>query len=112
MPTQRANGTFEKGATKTTGGEGWADLWKRGCFGWEYKSKGKDLKVAYAQLQRYSPALENAPVLTVAGGLRSRTVRDPHELDQYRQPNLRDRARRTRRLEKVAVAQIDVLQKS
>jgi hypothetical protein len=29
---------FEKGATKTTGGEGWADVWKRGCFGWEYKS--------------------------------------------------------------------------
>jgi hypothetical protein len=21
---------FEKGATKTTGGEGWADVWKRG----------------------------------------------------------------------------------
>ena len=23
---------FEKGATKTTGGEGWADVWKRGCL--------------------------------------------------------------------------------
>ena len=23
---------FERGATKTTGGEGWADVWKRGCF--------------------------------------------------------------------------------
>ena len=49
---------FEKGATKTTGGEGWADVWKRGCFGWEYKSKGKDLRAAFAQLQRYAPALE------------------------------------------------------
>ena len=25
---------FERGATKTSGGEGWADVWKRGCFGW------------------------------------------------------------------------------
>jgi hypothetical protein len=25
---------FERGATKTTGGEGWADVWKRGHFGW------------------------------------------------------------------------------
>jgi len=56
---------FEKGATKTTGGEGWADVWKRGCFGWEYKSKGKDLKAAYAQLQRYAPALDNPPLLIV-----------------------------------------------
>jgi hypothetical protein len=52
---------FEKGATKTTGGEGWADVWKRGCFGWEYKSKGKDLRAAYAQLQRYAPALKTRP---------------------------------------------------
>jgi type II restriction/modification system DNA methylase subunit YeeA len=56
---------FEKGATKTTGGEGWADVWKRGCFGWEYKGKGKDLKAAYAQLQRYAPALDNPPLLIV-----------------------------------------------
>src|SRR5690348_9849330 len=41
---------FEKGATKTTGGDGWADVWKRGCFGWEYKSRGKDLRAAFAQL--------------------------------------------------------------
>lgn len=56
---------FEKGATKTTGGEGWADVWKRGCFGWEYKSRGKDLRAAFAQLQRYAPALENPPLLIV-----------------------------------------------
>ncbi|MBV8336975.1 MAG: class I SAM-dependent DNA methyltransferase, partial [Alphaproteobacteria bacterium] len=56
---------FEKGATKTTGGEGWADVWKRGHFGWEYKSKGKDLRAAFAQLQRYAPALENPPLLVV-----------------------------------------------
>ena len=56
---------IEKGATKTTGSEGWADVWRRGCFGWEYKSKGKDLRAAYAQLQRYAPALENPPLLIV-----------------------------------------------
>ncbi len=29
--------TFEKGASKSTGGEGWADVWRKGCFAWEYK---------------------------------------------------------------------------
>ena len=28
---------FEHGARKDTGGDGWADVWKRGCFAWEYK---------------------------------------------------------------------------
>ena len=32
---------FEKGAKKTGGGDGWADVWKRGHFGWEYKGKAK-----------------------------------------------------------------------
>lgn len=35
---------FERGASKTVGGESWADVWKRGHFGWEYKGKRKDLK--------------------------------------------------------------------
>ena len=56
---------FERGATKTTGGEGWADVWKRGCFAWEYKGKRKDLTAAYAQLQQYAVALENPPLLVV-----------------------------------------------
>lgn len=56
---------FEKGASKLTGGEGWADVWKRGCFGWEYKGKRKDLKAAYVQLQQYAVALENPPLLIV-----------------------------------------------
>lgn len=54
---------FERGATKTTGGEGWADVWKRGHFGWEYKGKRKDLNAAFAQLQQYALALENPPLL-------------------------------------------------
>ncbi|HWA49560.1 MAG TPA: class I SAM-dependent DNA methyltransferase [Dongiaceae bacterium] len=56
---------FERGAKKTTGSKGWADVWKRDHFGWEYKSKGKDLDAAYAQLQQYAVALENPPLLIV-----------------------------------------------
>jgi hypothetical protein len=57
---------FEKGATKSTGGNGFADVWKRGCFGWEYKGPKANLDVAYAQLQRYAVALENPPLLIVS----------------------------------------------
>ena len=56
---------FEKGATKSTGGEGWADVWKRDHFGWEYKGKRKDLNAAFAQLQQYALALEHPPLLVV-----------------------------------------------
>jgi type II restriction/modification system DNA methylase subunit YeeA len=56
---------FERGATKTTGGKGWADVWKRGHSGWEYKGRGKDLTAAFAQLQQYAIALENPPLLVV-----------------------------------------------
>ena len=56
---------FERGAAKAGGGKGWADVWKRGCFGWEYKGKGKDLKAAFKQLQLYTPALEYPPLLIV-----------------------------------------------
>lgn len=58
--------TFEKGASKTSGGEGWADVWRKECFAWEYKGKRKDLKAAFAQLQQYAVALENPPLLIVS----------------------------------------------
>ena len=58
--------TFEKGASKTTGGEGWADVWRKECFAWEYKGKNKDLDKAFAQLQQYAIALENPPLLIVS----------------------------------------------
>ena len=54
---------YEKGATKATGGRGWADVWKRHKFAWEYKSPGKDLNAAFRQLQQYVGALENPPLL-------------------------------------------------
>ncbi|MBK1642540.1 hypothetical protein CKO12_11755 [Chromatium okenii] len=57
---------FERGAKKTTGGDGWADVWKRNCFGWEYKGKRKNLNEAFVQLHRYAPALENPPLLIVS----------------------------------------------
>ncbi|MEW6354764.1 MAG: DNA methyltransferase [Planctomycetota bacterium] len=57
--------TFEKGAEKHTGGEGWADVWKKGFFGWEYKKKHADLNRAYDQLLNYREALENPPLLVV-----------------------------------------------
>ena len=57
--------TFEKGVDKSAGGKGFADVWRRGCFGWEYKGKHKDLTKAYAQLLNYREALENPPLLIV-----------------------------------------------
>jgi type II restriction/modification system DNA methylase subunit YeeA len=57
--------TFERGAAKHGGGKGWADVWKRGYFGWEYKGRHKDLSAAYDQLLKYREALENPPLLVV-----------------------------------------------
>ena len=44
---------------------GFADVWKKGCFGWEYKGKKKNLDEAYKQLLRYREALLNPPLLVV-----------------------------------------------
>lgn len=49
--------TFERGAAKHGGGEGWADVWKKGYFGWECKGLHKDLDKAYDQLLKYREAL-------------------------------------------------------
>ncbi len=57
---------FEKGASKAGGGDGWADVWRRGCFAWEYKGPGKNLLSAFKQLQLYTPALEYPPLLIVS----------------------------------------------
>jgi type II restriction/modification system DNA methylase subunit YeeA len=78
--------TFEKGASKTSGGEGWADVWRKGSFAWEYKGKRKDLKAAFNQLLQYSVALENPPLLIVSDMDRilihtnwTNTVQEVHE---------------------------------
>jgi type II restriction/modification system DNA methylase subunit YeeA len=91
---------FERGATKTTGGKGWADVWKRGHFGWEYKARGKDLTAAFAQLQQYAIALENPPLLVVCDLARFRihtnwnnSVSVAHEfaLEDLRDPTVRQK---------------------
>jgi hypothetical protein len=92
--------TFEKGASKTSGGEGWADVWRKGCFAWEYKGKRKDLKAAFNQLLQYSVALENPPLLIVSDMDRilvhtnwTNTVQEVHEfaLDDLVDGSLRER---------------------
>ena len=57
---------FERGARKDTGGDGWADVWKRYCFAWEYKGQRANLDAAFAQLRQYALALENPPLLIVS----------------------------------------------
>ncbi|MDE2987825.1 MAG: class I SAM-dependent DNA methyltransferase [Chloroflexota bacterium] len=58
--------TFEAGVEKLGGGQGWADVWKRGHFGWEYKGERADLAAAYRQLLDYREDLENPPALVVS----------------------------------------------
>ena len=77
---------FERGARKDTGGKGWADVWKRHHFAWEYKGKHKDLDAAFNQLRQYALALENPPLLIVSDMARFRirtnwtnTVSETHE---------------------------------
>lgn len=67
-PSPLTQGTFEfeKGAAKTTGGDGWADVWLKDAFAWEYKKTKANLDAAYAQVQRYAPALDNPPLLIVS----------------------------------------------
>jgi hypothetical protein len=59
---------FEKSLTKTGGKAGFADVWKRDHFAWEYKGKGKyaSLDAAYAQLLLYKEDLGNPPILVVS----------------------------------------------
>lgn len=64
---------FERGLVKTgsaaTGTvprtDGFADVWKRGHFAWEYKAPGKSLDGALRQLMMYALPLENPPLLVV-----------------------------------------------
>ena len=56
---------FERGAEKIGGGDGWADVWRKNCFGWEYKGKHHDLNAALRQLQAYALNLQNPPNLVV-----------------------------------------------
>lgn len=57
---------FEKNALKLDGRPGRADVWRKGCFAWEYKGDKKNLTDAYGQLKKYADALENPPLLIVS----------------------------------------------
>ena len=90
---------FERGARKDTGGDGWADVWKRGCFAWEYKGKHANLDAAFNQLRQYALALENPPLLIVSDMARFRirtawtnSVSETHEfaLDDLADAAIRD----------------------
>lgn len=69
---------FERGVAKTgsvaTLGkqrtDGFADVWLRGHFAWEYKAPGKSLEGALRQLMMYALPLENPPLLVVSDRLR------------------------------------------
>ena len=57
---------FEKRVSKAAGGDGFADVWKRDFFAWEYKGRNKDLRAAYVQLMGYKDDLGNPPLLVVS----------------------------------------------
>lgn len=74
---------------------GFADVWKKGCFAWEYKGKKKNLDEAYRQLLRYRESLLNPPLLVVCDFDRyivrtnfTGTVQEAHEFtnDQVDRP--------------------------
>lgn len=64
-PRDPDNYCFERGARKSGGGDGWADVWKRGFFAWENKKPGRDLDKALKQLTDYALQLESPPLLVV-----------------------------------------------
>jgi hypothetical protein len=65
---------FERGLMKTGGAaariDGFADVWMRGHFAWEFKAPGKNLDGALRQLMMYALPLENPPLLVVSDRLR------------------------------------------
>ena len=79
---------FERGARKDSGGDGWADVWRRHHFAWEYKGQRKNLDAAFEQLREYALALENPPLLIVSDMKQFRiytnwtnSVSETHEFD-------------------------------
>ena len=91
---------FERGARKDSGSDGWADVWKRHHFAWEYKGKHANLDNAFAQLRQYALALENPPLLIVSDMARFRirtnwtnSVSETHEfaLDDLADAAVRDK---------------------
>lgn len=64
---------FERSMKGVTGEVRYADVWKRGCFAWEYKrpaispkQQRDSLREALEQLMRYTLPLDNPPLLIVS----------------------------------------------
>ena len=97
-PRDPENYCFEYGAGKSGGGDGWADVWKRGFFGWENKKPGRDLKAALKQLTDYSLSLENPPLLVVCDRkiieIHTAFTGYPHEIHTIRLEELEDAKKR------------------
>ncbi|HKD76303.1 MAG TPA: type IIL restriction-modification enzyme MmeI, partial [Ktedonobacterales bacterium] len=66
--------TFEKQTDKDTGHRGFADVWYKEHFAWEYKKPQRDLDAALAQLRQYAGALGNPPLLVVSDMRRIRVI--------------------------------------
>lgn len=104
-PTDDPDGSiyaFEKAVAKANGRKGWADVWRRDCFGWEYKSKGRDLDAAHDQLLRYAGALGNPPLLVTSDMARivvrtnftnTITASIEYDLEALRDASVRDQLR-------------------
>jgi hypothetical protein len=69
-PSDPDNYCFERGAKRTGAGRGWADVWMRHRFAWEYKAPQANLDAALKQLMTYALALDNPPLLVVSDRLR------------------------------------------
>ena len=65
-PNDADNYSFEYGAKLFDGKRGFADVFKRGAFAWEYKQPGGDLVGALRRLKDYGSALHNPPLLVVS----------------------------------------------
>ncbi len=85
----------ESGAEAEESQRGFADVWRKGCFAWEYKGKRKNLDEAHKQLLRYRESLLNPPLLVVCDFERfiirtnfNGTVQETYDfnLDQMDQP--------------------------
>ena len=65
-PNDADDYSFEYGAKLLDGKRGFADVFKRGAFAWEYKQPGGDLVGALRRLKDYASALDNPPLLVVS----------------------------------------------
>ncbi len=98
-PTRPASGTPSRRApARPAAGTGFADVWKRRHFAWEYKGKRKDLERRVHQLLSYRDALENPPILVVCDldrfEVRTNFTNTPTRLYEFDLDGARDRPRR------------------